>query len=161
MGKTLTGLHSANVRTDDDGTAFVKRGEELPDNLKDGEEKRLEKLGAFDDPADSERERRARLLSLGIASAPTPEKSVVGLPEVLTGAPMRDPKAIEADLEAAERLGMAPPMTAFPAIPPGAQDVIDKADAVEPKLEEAHVPPTPGANTVPEADKKPVRRGGR
>jgi hypothetical protein len=44
----LTGLSQANVVLADGGVVFVRRDEALPPNLKDGEEERLRKLGAFD-----------------------------------------------------------------------------------------------------------------
>ena len=48
MAQILSGLSQAIVNLKGGGTQFVRKGEPLPDDLKDGEEERLAKLGAFD-----------------------------------------------------------------------------------------------------------------
>lgn len=50
MSRKLTGFDAAYVNVADGVPVLVRRGAELPAGLADGEEKRLDAIGAFADP---------------------------------------------------------------------------------------------------------------
>jgi hypothetical protein len=79
--RTLTGLDVAGVPVKDAPTATViQRGQELPPNMVDGEEQRLEQLGAFAPHTHAERvraldsfRRQAAKRSEALSANPTAE----------------------------------------------------------------------------------------
>jgi hypothetical protein len=72
MGKqrTVTGVESAFVRLDTGATDIVRHGQPLPDNLADGEVKRLTELGVFADAPRRLTGRRPPVVRIGTVRAP-------------------------------------------------------------------------------------------